>query len=88
DGTTALKAAQSFRPHVVFLDIGLPGMNGYEVCEAMRRDTGLNRTVIIAQTGWGQKEHLERSKKAGFDHHLIKPVDIKHLEKLLLSIRV
>lgn len=84
DGRTAIELAKSFHPDVVLLDIGLPGMNGYVICKAMRKEPVLRNTVFIAQTGWGQKEHQERSKEAGFDYHLVKPVDIEALKNILL----
>ena len=83
DGKTAIKKAKLFKPDVVLLDIGLPDMNGYEICQAMRREPELCNTIFIAQTGWAQKEHRIRSKEAGFDHHLVKPVDITALKKIL-----
>ncbi len=83
DGETAIALAKSFHPDVVFLDIGIPLMNGYEICEAMRLEPTLQNTVFIAQTGWGQKEHRERSKEAGFDHHLVKPLNIEVLQNIL-----
>lgn len=84
DGKAAIRLAKSFQPDVIFLDIGLPGMNGYEICQAMRKESILKNTVFVAQTGWGQKEHKERSKGAGFDYHLVKPVDISALKDILL----
>ena len=86
DGQIAIELAKSFRPHVVLLDIGLPQMNGYEICQRMRNEPVLKDTVFVAQTGWGQKEHRERSKEAGFDHHLVKPIDMKALENILLEL--
>ena len=86
DGPTAITLATSFRPDIIFLDIGLPGMNGYEICQAMRKDPLLEKTIFIAQTGWGQKEHRERTRAAGFDHHLVKPVNIEALKNVLLEI--
>lgn len=86
DGESAITLAKTFRPDVVLLDIGLPGMNGYEICEAMKREPLLQEALFIAQTGWGQKEHRERSKKAGFHYHLVKPVDITRLKNILLSL--
>jgi len=83
DGPTAIELAKSFRPNVVLLDIGLPEMNGYEICQAMKKEPALQNTVFIAQTGWGQQEHRERTKEAGFDHHLVKPVDMKALTNIL-----
>ncbi len=85
DGPSAIEIAKSFRPHVVLLDIGLPGMNGYEICKRMREELVLKDTVFVAQTGWGQEEHIRRSKEAGFDHHLIKPVGMDALMKILSS---
>ena len=85
-GSAAIELAKSFCPDVVLLDIGLPGMNGYEICQAMQKEPALQNTVFIAQTGWGQQEHKERTKNAGFDHHLVKPVDMNALAKILLDL--
>ena len=87
DGQSALSLARSFHPDVVLLDIGLPGMDGYETCEAMRREPALQHTVFVAQTGWSQKEHYERSKAAGFDYHLVKPVDMNTLNDVLQALK-
>jgi len=84
DGQTALALANSFPPDVVFLDIGLPDMNGYEICQAMRKNPVLQNTLLVAQTGWGQREHREHTKQAGFDYHLVKPVSIDALKNILL----
>ena len=86
DGKTAIKLAKSFHPDVVFLDIGMPEMNGYEVCQAMRKMSVLTKTTFIAHTGWGQKEHRERSKEAGFDYHLVKPAGIEALKNILSTL--
>jgi len=86
DGLAALVMARSFLPDVVMLDIGLPGMNGYEVCQKMRAEPALAGCVFIAQTGWSQPEYLERSKQAGFDHHWVKPIPMDRLENLLSSL--
>jgi signal transduction histidine kinase/CheY-like chemotaxis protein len=86
DGKSAIEIAKTYRPEVVLLDIGLPGMNGYEVCKTMRSESGLENTIFIAQTGWGQAEHRRRSKEAGFDHHLVKPVDVNALQHLINDI--
>lgn len=85
DGPSALQAALSFIPDVIMLDIGLPGMNGYELCKIMRQDPALNNKIYIAQTGWGQKEYQERSKAAGFSRHLVKPISIEVLKEALYS---
>jgi two-component system CheB/CheR fusion protein len=85
NGHDALAKAKSFAPDVVFMDIGLPGMSGYDVCRTMRQEDLLKNTLIVAQTGWGQEEHRKRSEEAGFDHHLVKPVRMEAVEALLAS---
>jgi CheY-like chemotaxis protein len=86
DGEAALKVAEKFAPHVVLLDIGLPGMNGYDVCRRMRQQRGGKRRTMVAITGWGQPEDLKRSKEAGFDRHLVKPMDFDALVEILKSV--
>jgi len=83
DGPSALELASAFRPDVVLLDIGLPGMNGYEVARALRAHPVLGRVHLIALTGWGADEDRRRAMAAGFDHHLTKPVDLAVLEDML-----
>ena len=85
-GEDALKLAASEKPEVVLLDIGLPGIDGYEVCRRLRQ-TGLDRALIIAMTGYGQERDRQRSKDAGFDTHTVKPVELDHLMELLASPR-
>jgi CheY-like chemotaxis protein len=75
--------AAQFAPDVVLLDIGMPGMDGYEVARRMRAMAQLTDALIVAQTGWGQEEDRRRSREAGFDHHFVKPVDPAALEDLL-----
>jgi PAS domain S-box-containing protein len=87
DGPSALAAAHSFAPQAVLCDIGLPGMNGYEVAARMRQTPGLERALLIALTGYGQEEARSRSKEAGFDHHLVKPVRPAALNKALESLQ-
>ena len=83
DGQSALETAASFQPDVVLLDIGLPEMNGYEVARQLRQRNRNGRVVLlIAMTGYGQDEHLLRSREVGFDAHLVKPVDFVALQKL------
>jgi signal transduction histidine kinase/DNA-binding response OmpR family regulator len=79
DGPTALEAAQTFRPEIVLLDIGLPGMDGYEVARRLRTCPASADAVLVAVTGYGQAEDRVRSHQAGFDHHLVKPVDLAAL---------
>jgi len=86
DGVEALGAADRFRPDVVLLDIGMPKMDGYEVARTIRRQPWAERTVLIAVTGWGEASDRLRSGEAGFDHHLVKPVDIGGLMELLAEV--
>ena len=83
DGPSALDAARYYKPDVVLLDIGLPGMNGYEVCRALRGDPQFKHLPIIAQTGWGHDQDKESARDAGFNSHLTKPVSLEDLEKAL-----
>jgi CheY-like chemotaxis protein len=76
-------AAESFRPDVVLLDIGLPKMNGYEACRAIRERPWGKEMTIVAVTGWGQDDFRRRSKEAGFDGHLVKPVELSVLTAML-----
>lgn len=87
-GPEALQAAAVFRPHVTLLDIGLPGMSGYEVAQRMRGDPTLRDVALVAVTGWGQDSDRQRSEEAGFDHHLVKPVDPHRLHELLSSMEL
>ncbi len=82
-GRTALTAVETFRPDVVLLDIGMPGMDGYEVARRIRANPANRHISLIALTGWGQDEDRKRSVAAGFDHHLVKPADIEELRQLL-----
>lgn len=82
DGLEAIEVAHSFRPEVIFLDIGLPGMNGYDVAKTLRKE-GFNDESIIAVTGYGQPEDRQRSQDAGFDEHLVKPVQQDALVSVL-----
>jgi CheY-like chemotaxis protein len=83
DGLAALDAAAAFEPEVVLLDIGLPKMNGYDVCREMRRQPWGQRAFLVALTGWGQAEDQRKASEAGFDRHLVKPVEESVLQKLL-----
>jgi two-component system CheB/CheR fusion protein len=83
DGFSALKVAASFNPDAVFLDIGLPGMDGYEVALRLRELPQRTRLTLIAITGYGQDADRRRSRDAGIDHHLVKPVAPETLRELL-----
>jgi CheY-like chemotaxis protein len=83
DGLAAVEVAEDYRPDLILLDIGLPKLNGYEACRRIRERPWAKGTVIVALTGWGQEEDRRRSQEAGFDRHLVKPVDVNDLTKLL-----
>jgi PAS domain S-box-containing protein len=83
DGAEALAVARSYRPQVVLLDIGMPGMDGYEVARRLRTMRELDGVRIVAITGWGQEADRQRSREAGFDLHLVKPVDPNELARVL-----
>ena len=86
DGPAALVEMQTFRPDVVLLDIGMPGMDGNEVARRIRQQPQFATTRLVALTGWGQEEDRRRTQESGFDHHLTKPVDIGALQALLASL--
>ena len=82
-GERALETLERFKPEVVFLDIGMPGMDGYEVARRIRNRDDAGRFRLVALTGWGQEKDRRLSKAAGFDHHLIKPADVSALQAVL-----
>ncbi len=84
-GASALAVAQEFRPEIAFLDIGMPGMDGYEVARALRQLPGLRDLTLVALTGWGAEGDRSRSREAGFDHHLTKPADFAAVQNLLAA---
>jgi PAS domain S-box-containing protein len=86
DGARALVMADELRPDVILLDIGLPGMSGHDVARAIRAQPWGAELTLIALTGWGPSEDRERSKDAGFNHHLVKPVDLQELESLIAEV--
>jgi CheY-like chemotaxis protein/anti-sigma regulatory factor (Ser/Thr protein kinase) len=83
NGITALQIAKDFQPHVVMLDIGLPGMNGYEVARQIRQQPQGKDMVLIAMTGYGQDSDRQTSAEAGFNHHLVKPAKFDQLLQIL-----
>jgi CheY-like chemotaxis protein len=86
DGQEAVEAAAWFRPEVVLLDIGMPRLNGYDACRRIREEAWGKGIVLAALTGWGQEEDKFRSREAGFDEHLTKPVEPAALEKILAGL--
>ncbi|HYY62380.1 MAG TPA: ATP-binding protein [Burkholderiales bacterium] len=83
DGPAALEKVREFHPEIVLLDLGMPGMDGYEVARRLRASQEGKRVKLVAQTGWGQEEDRRRTREAGFDAHLAKPVDMASLQRLL-----
>jgi CheY-like chemotaxis protein len=83
DGPQALAACEQAMPDVVLLDIGMPGMNGYEVAREVRARHPGSRITLVALTGWGQEQDRRRAREAGFDHHLVKPAEIEAIEQIL-----
>jgi CheY-like chemotaxis protein len=86
DGQSALQAFESFRPSIVLLDIGMPGMSGFDVAQRMRDLPQFRDVTLVALTGWGQEEDRRRTREAGFDHHLVKPVNLDALQVLLADV--
>jgi PAS domain S-box-containing protein len=87
DGLEAVEATAAFRPDVILLDIGLPKLNGYDACRRIREQPWGRGVMLVALTGWGQEEDRRQSKEAGFDHHMVKPVDLAALTALLAELR-
>lgn len=83
DGVEAIEVAATARPDVILLDLGLPKLHGYDVCRRIREQPWGNQMLVVALTGWGQDDDRRRSKEAGFDHHMVKPLDLGALTKLL-----
>jgi PAS domain S-box-containing protein len=86
DGAEGIEAFAAHRPSVVLLDIGMPGLNGYDVAREIRTRFPEHPATLVALTGWGQEDDRRRAREAGFDHHLVKPAEIDALQKLLSSI--
>jgi CheY-like chemotaxis protein/two-component sensor histidine kinase len=87
-GPSALEMTKDYRPEMILLDIGMPGMDGYEVARRLRQQPGLENVVLAALTGWGQQEDRRRSAEAGFDHHLVKPPEPSALENLVADLKL
>ena len=86
DGLTALQAVLEYQPNLMLLDIGLPGLNGFEVAKQIRQQPGLNDIVLVAVTGYGNETDRQRSQESGFDHHLVKPADFKTIQQILATV--
>ena len=86
-GPAALEIFKDYAPEIVFLDIGMPGMDGYEVARRLRQQSSSSDVVLVAVTGWGQQEDRRRSAESGFNHHLVKPVDPEAVETLIQTAR-
>jgi PAS domain S-box-containing protein len=86
-GLTALEVSVQYQPHMILLDIGLPGMDGYKVAQRLREQHATKNILLVALTGYGQPEDRQRSKDAGFDYHLVKPVDIDDIQAIIGSIK-
>lgn len=86
DGQAALAAMQDFRPQLVFLDLGMPGMDGCQVAQAIRFDRCFDQPVLVALTGWGSEDDRERTSAAGFNLHLTKPISLEAIERMLSTV--
>jgi len=85
DGAAAIAAAGDFKPEVVLLDIGLPGIDGYQVARALRAEPATAGALLIALTGYGQESDRQRTRDAGFDHHLVKPASLDDIERVIAA---
>ena len=86
-GPEAIEAVAALRPEVVLLDIGMPGMDGYEVARRLRDQPGLETTKVVALSGYGSQDDRRRALEAGFDAHLVKPIDINALTSILSNVK-
>jgi DNA-binding response OmpR family regulator len=86
DGPSALKTAMALKPDVILLDLGLPGMDGYEMARQVRSEAGMDGVLLWALTGYGQEQDRVRCHQAGIDRHLVKPFDLEELRTLLAAV--
>jgi CheY-like chemotaxis protein len=86
DGLEAVKLAEEFLPELILLDIGMPKLNGYDACRRIREQSWGRNIAIVALTGWGQEEDVRRSREAGFTFHIVKPIELSALQKLLAGL--
>lgn len=82
DGASAIAAVEAQAPDMIIMDLGMPGMDGYETARAIRQIAGAERILLLALTGWGQGDARRRTAEAGFDHHLVKPVELEQIVRL------
>ena len=82
DGAAAVAMAAESQPDMIIMDLGMPGMDGYETARAIRQRPGAERILMLALTGWGQSDARRRTVEAGFDHHLVKPVELEQIVRL------
>jgi DNA-binding response OmpR family regulator len=87
EGKPALDAAEAFQPDAAVLDIGLPGLNGYDLARGLRERMGSTGLLLVAMTGWGQEEDVRNARAAGFDFHLVKPVEPHRLLEILAQVQ-
>jgi CheY-like chemotaxis protein len=85
DGLEAVESAGNLRPDVILMDIGMPRLNGYDAARRIRREPWGHNMLMVATTGWGKEEDRRRSKEAGFDLHMVKPIDISAVQEILAS---
>jgi two-component system CheB/CheR fusion protein len=85
-GPEALEVARACLPNIILCDIGMPGMDGYELARRLRQEPHLEKVLLVAVSGYGQEEDRRRSEEAGFDRHLVKPIGLATLEELLGSV--
>jgi CheY-like chemotaxis protein len=88
DGLEAVSAPERIQPDAVLIDLGLPKLNGFEVCRQIRQQPWGKTMLLVALTGWGQEEDRRRSEQTGFDRHLVKPVDLNELTQLLADCKI
>ena len=86
DGPSAMKLMSTFIPDIALIDLGLPTMDGYEVAQRLREQPEFRNVILIAQTGWGREEDRKRACEAGFEHHLVKPINHHQLAQILAGL--
>jgi CheY-like chemotaxis protein len=85
DGLEAIEVAEAFRPEIVFMDLGMPNLNGFEAAQRIRKEPWGQQLALVATTGWGQEDDRRRTTAAGFDRHLVKPIEMASLRDVLFT---